>query len=124
MGLSSVLDTNIALYKLHSELAEALPLHDVFVSLIPENVLLGFSGLTPSKEADIRAMLASLTVVPLDDRVKDEAIRLRRTLRLRLPNAIVLATAVVTGSELLTNDRDLGAKATVPYRSLAMKSRT
>ena len=63
--------------------------------------------------------------MPLDEVVKNETIHLRRALRLRLPDAIVLATAVVAGSELLTNDRDFIVKTAtvVPCRSFAMKPR-
>lgn len=124
MGLSSVLDTNIAIHELHGELDEALPAQGVLISVITEIELLGFSGMTPLEEADVRALIAAFTVIPLNEGIKNETIRVRRTLRLRLPDAIVLATAVVTGSELLTNDLDLIAKAAplIPCRSLTMET--
>ncbi|MGV3614759.1 MAG: type II toxin-antitoxin system VapC family toxin [Fimbriimonas sp.] len=122
MGLSSVLDTNIVLYALRGELADSLPTDGVPISVITEIELLGFPGLTPLEEKAIRSLISSLEVVPLDDRVKDEVIRLKRATRIRLPDAVVLASAVVTQSELLTNDRNLMAMATVPCRSLRTTS--
>jgi predicted nucleic acid-binding protein len=107
MELTSVLDTNIAIYKLQGDLDEALPGRGVLISVITEIELLGFSGMTPSEEAKIRAFISAVTVVPLLEEVKNETIRLRKTLRLRLPDSIVLATAIVSGSELLTNDLNL-----------------
>ena len=123
--MSSTLDTNVAIYELHDELNEALPRRDVLVSVVTEIELLSFPGLSIEEEAGVRALLAAFRIIPLDESVKNETIRLRRSLRLRLPEAIVLATAVVAGSELLTNDRDFATKAAavVPPRSLAMKPR-
>ena len=121
--MSSVLDTNLAIHELHDELVERLPERDVLVSVVTEIELLGFPDLSIEEEAGIRALLLSFEIVPLDERVKDETIRLRRAMRLRLPDAIVLATAVVTRSELLTNDLEFALKAApvVPCRSFAMK---
>lgn len=123
--MSAVSDSNIALYHLRDELADPLPETDILISVVTEIERLGFQGISVIEETDIRALIASLKVVPLEEAIKEETLRLRRTLRLRLPDAIVLATAVVTGSELLTNDRDFAAKvATVTScRSLAMKPR-
>ena len=123
--MSAVSDSNIVLYKLRGELGEPLPEEGVLVSVITEIEILGFHGISLVEEADIRTLLAATVVVPLDDEVKDAAIRLRRSLRLRLPDAIILATAVVTGSRLLTNDREFAAKAAtvVSCRSLATKPR-
>ena len=121
--MSAVSDSNIILYKLRGELAEPLPQVGVLISVITEIELLGFHGISVAEEAGIRAFIAGTTVVPLNERIKEEAIHLRKTLRLRLPDAIVLATASVTNSELLTNDRDLAAKATIPCRSLSLKPR-
>lgn len=122
--MSAVSDTNIALYHLRDELIDLLP-RDTLISVVTEIEMLGFRGISVVEEADIRVLIATMTVVPLDLRVKNETIRLRRVLTLKLADAIVLATAVVTNSELLTNDRDLLAKAgaVVPCRSLAMKPR-
>ena len=121
--MSAVLDTNLAIHELHGELVERLPERDVLVSVVTEIELLGFPDLSIEEEAGIRALLLSFEIVPLGERVKDETIRLRRAMRLRLPDAIVLATAVVTRSELLTNDRELAAKASavVSCRPIAMR---
>ena len=123
--MSAVSDSNVALYHLRDELAEPLPKQDVLISVVTEIELLGYPGIGIEEEVGIRALLVNFEIIPLDERVKDETIRLRRTLRLRLPDAIILATAAVTASELLTNDRELMAKAAtiVPCRSLTTKPR-
>lgn len=54
-----------------------------------------------------RAALSSWTVVPVDADIAVSAARFRSAYRLRLPDAIQLATAVATGSAaLVTHDRD------------------
>lgn len=121
MGVTSVLDTNVVLYALRDELADPLPNTDILISVITEIELLGYPSLTPAQEQKIRTLLQSLTVIPLDERVKDEAITIRKTTRLRLPDAIVLATAVVTGSTLVTNDQGLLAQSSGPTRTVQTK---
>ena len=120
--MSSVVDTNIAINKLRGLLDDPLLEGKVLVSVFTKIELLSFPGITVLEEAEIQALIANFTIVPFEQQVKDETIRLRRTMRLRLPDAIVLATAVVTRAELLTNDRELAAKASaiVPCRSIAM----
>ena len=116
-----VLDTNVALYALHNRLEGPLPVVDVRVSIVTEIELLGYPSATEDELSAVRKFLGRIEIVPLGDAVKDEAIRLRRSLRVKLPDAVILATAVVTGSELLTNDQELIARAIVPCRSLRFR---
>lgn len=61
---------------------------------------------TPREHA-VRAFLAWFRLVEIDGPVAEEAIRLRAQRRLRLPDALILATARVNGCLLLTrNTRD------------------
>ncbi|MDA1043873.1 MAG: type II toxin-antitoxin system VapC family toxin [Verrucomicrobia bacterium] len=61
---------------------------------------------TPS-ENSVRAFLASFILLEIDGPVSEEAIRLRADRGLKLPDAIILATARVKGCLLLTrNTRD------------------
>lgn len=59
---------------------------------------------TPQEEEVVREFLSAFTVVPIDDRVAEEAVRLRRARRLKLPDAIIFATARVTGRSLATRN--------------------
>ena len=45
-----------------------------------------------------------LTVIPLSDDVANETIRLRKSYRIKLPDAIIYSTALVTGLPLLTRN--------------------
>lgn len=117
----TVIDTNVVLHLLRGELREPLPTRDVAISVITEIELRGYPASSSEEETTIRALIATLRVVPLDDEVKRETIRLRRTTRLRMPDALVLASAIVLGAELLTNDQALVAAATIRCRSVATR---
>ena len=61
-------------------------------------------GTTPSTEARERAFLRTFTIVPVETDVAEEAARLRRTHRIKLPDAIIWATARVEGRLLVTRN--------------------
>lgn len=75
-----------------------------YASVITRMELLSFGGLSAEEEFRVRRFLADLTIVPLDDETERAAIALRRATRLKLPDAIVAATAWVKGATLLTSD--------------------
>jgi hypothetical protein len=55
----------------------------------------------------VRALLDDFEELPVDNRVRDAAARLRRETRLKLPDAVILATARVHRLPLVTrNTRD------------------
>lgn len=77
-------------------------------------------GARPEVEPATRAFLAGFAHIPLDRAVAEAAIRLRRSRRIRLPDAIIAASADVAGAVLVTrNTRDFDEKepgVRVPYR--------
>jgi hypothetical protein len=77
------------------------------VSSVTRMELLGFPGITPQEESALSDFLREVFVVPIDESVEDEAIRLRRGHRLKLPDAIIAATAMVADATLVTADRGI-----------------
>lgn len=67
----------------------------------------------------LRNFLNTFRVVELDEKVAEEAIKLRRSLKIKLPDAIILASAKINGCQLITrNTKDLDKKdpsIRVPY---------
>lgn len=120
--MSVVLDTNIALYFLGGRLDEPLPSGPYAISIITELELLSFPGISESEERDIRAFAQAVDCVPLNDDVKEHAIRIRRTHGLRLPDAIIAATAIVHQATLLTNDSKIVTRGVVTTMSLRLRS--
>lgn len=117
----TVLDTNIVLYLLAGKLAQPLPPGADGVSVITEMEVLSCSGLTATGEATIRQFLAGVALPAVSVPVRAIAIDLRRKRRLRLPDAIIAASAVHAGGELWTNDEGLSGTAGLRCRSLALK---
>ncbi|MHC6204540.1 type II toxin-antitoxin system VapC family toxin [Breznakiellaceae bacterium SP9] len=81
-----------------------------FTSVIVRMELLAKPGLLPDELAKIRAFLDSVTIVPLTEEIEEQAIAIRRDVRLKLPDSIVAATAVKLGAVLLTNDSEFTKK--------------
>ena len=119
--MTVVLDTNVTLYLLGGRLARPLPLAEYAVSVITEMELLSFPTLTPSEEGAIRQFLASLKLAELSAEVRGIAIQLRRSQRLKLPDAIVAATAIELGAELITNDGRLAKTPGLRTRSVELR---
>jgi predicted nucleic acid-binding protein len=69
--------------------------------------LLSYPVLNAVDEAAIRDFLSDVTIVDLNREIKASAVALRRAHRLKLPDAIIAATAQYVRAVLLTNDLKL-----------------
>ena len=107
MGSVVVLDTNIFIYQANGLLKNPLSLGNFAISLITEIEAFGYKNLTPETESILRALHASVTTIGIDEQIKEEAIRLRKSFTIRTPDAIVVATALVLEAQLYTNDMSL-----------------
>ncbi len=113
-----LLDTNIVLYLLGGRLADPLPSGRYFVSVISEIELLSYPNLNSDEERQIRNFLSDITVVGIDDNIKELAIILRKNYRLRLPDAIIVATAKSLDAILFTNDLGLTSLTEINTQSV------
>jgi predicted nucleic acid-binding protein len=97
------------------------------VKRLPRSGRLGYSvitraellaGATSEDEANVRRLLAGMDELPVDRRVADRAGLLRRELpRLRMPDALIAATALVYSLTLHTkNTRDFKRVPTLRLR--------
>ncbi|MFH7026907.1 MAG: type II toxin-antitoxin system VapC family toxin [Heteroscytonema crispum UTEX LB 1556] len=99
-----LLDTNIVLYFLGGKLANPLPSGQYFVSVITEIELLSYPSLSSDEETQIIEFLNKISIVGIDSNIKNLTIALRKQYRLRLPDAIIAATAQSLNATLFTND--------------------
>ena len=108
------LDTNAILYYLKDDTAAVAVLRGIFaetsalyISAITELELFAYSDLSLDEEALIEELLATISVIPVDSRIARLAAFGRRRPRLKVPDSVIAATAMFTGSKLLTrNTRD------------------
>ena len=75
-----------------------------FVSVITRMEVLAYPSMTPKEELARRRFLADTTVVPISADIEEAAIAIRKSTKMKLPDAIIAATAVVLNAVLLTGD--------------------
>jgi len=71
--------------------------------------LLGYPGITAGEDALIRQRLTQFTYLAISTAIEDKAIELRRSRQVKLPDALIAATALCNGLDLLTMDLGLQA---------------
>lgn len=116
-----VLDTNILVDYLNGVAAAAREIargEDPAISIVSwMEVLVGCAG---NEEKAVREFLSRFELLPIDPRVADRAVEVRRARRIRLPDSIIWATALAHGLVLVTrNSRDFPAgdpSVRIPYR--------
>ena len=106
-GNNIILDTNIVPYLLNGDevLVEYLQDKTFYLSLVNEMELLGFKDITENEEIVIKFFLDDCSVVDINQGIKDIAIKLRKTYSIKLPDAIVAATAIFLGIPLISADK-------------------
>ena len=121
MDLNIILDTNVVLYFLAGRLREPLPQANIYISVITEIELLSYPLLSVESESEINDFLADVTIVDLSKHIKQTTVSLRRQYRLKLLDAIIVATAHFLNAELLTNDIKLLNIPEISVSSLHLK---
>lgn len=113
-GVKLLLDTNIVIgllkgYEPAVQLVQSSGSHlaESAMSQITRMELLGFPGITPAEEHVMQTFLHATTVIAIDHEVEKQAIALRRQHSIKLPDAIIAATALVKNLRLLTLDQAL-----------------
>ena len=113
-GVEYLLDTNFILGMLKNapEVSAILVIKQLnssqcAYSAVTRMELLGFPGITPDEDALIQSKLKRFTYLAIDPVVEDRAISIRRTRQVKLPDALIAATALCHGLQLLTLDLGL-----------------
>lgn len=101
-----MLDTNIALYLLGGDqvLAAVLDQKEVYVSVISEMEMLGYPGISTEEIIRIKSFLAETSIVELTPEVKNKTIEPRQFYNVKLPDAIIAATAIQQNIPLISAD--------------------
>lgn len=113
-GIKYLLDTNfiLGLLKATPEVLATVTDRDLSASscaysAVTRMELLGYPNITSDEELLIADRLSNFTYLPISAEVENLAIALRRTRKLKLPDAVIAATAIHHGMELLTLDQAL-----------------
>ena len=104
-GIEYLADTNAVLYFLSgNECMKPYISKKFAVSVISEMELLSFRRLTAEDETSIRRFLDGCLSLGISEDVKNTTISLRKQFSIKLPDAIIAATASVNGLCLITAD--------------------
>jgi predicted nucleic acid-binding protein len=119
--VNAVVDTNVLIDYLQGRdpAARELERYGVVEVSAVSAAELWAGATTEARERAVESLLATCVVVPVDHAVAREAGWLRRTRRVRLPDAIVWATARIRGHILVTRDEGFPSDAPEvrhPYR--------
>jgi predicted nucleic acid-binding protein len=111
-----VYDTCAAVFLLNKNermlsIQQDLESEEKYVSVITRMELRAKPGITKGELEEIKNLLMDTAVIPLDEAVEEIAVKIRREIKpkIKLPDCIVAATAIVLGATLLTGDTQLKA---------------
>lgn len=122
-----LIDTNVAI----EYIGEVLPkktlilLDDIidkqfYISIINKIELLGFPSITNHEELKFHELIAASNVLDLDENIVTTTIDIRRQYKVKLPDAIIAATAMVNKFIIITRnakdfDKIKGLNVLNPY---------
>lgn len=109
-----LIDSNIFIYYFNGEKQVKIIMDKIrnqevigYFSVISYIELLCYPGLTKSEESKIKHFLRGLVQVKLEDNIVETTIKIRKLYKVRLPDAIIAATAIVKNLQLITrNSKD------------------
>lgn len=101
---------------------EPIPNGNIGYSIITAIEVLSFKGLSSEKENIIRSSLLCLVQVALNETIAEKTIQLRQQYSLKIPDAIIAASAWDCGATLITNDQQLSKVSQIQILSLVINS--
>ena len=106
-----LLDTNALIYLFEHGLV--LPKSILFYSSISKIELLAYPSLDKADESNIRSVLALMQEIRLSDDVVEQTIHIRKAGSLKLPDSLILASALSERCLLVSDDKKLQAHKNV-----------
>ena len=107
-GNKLFIDTNIVLYWLAGDktLAELLNDKQLYVSFITQLELLGYQGINKKDREIIEEFLSQCVIIDINAKIKSEVIRIKQNNSIKLPDRIIVASAMYLDLPVITADAD------------------
>ena len=107
-GIDYLIDTNILVYMLQGNPKVRYFAQEEFlaVSCITEMEILGKYQIFEEEKEIIEELLEQCNVIDITYKIKQTAIKLKQNYRIKLPDAIIAATAIQQNLTLVTADKD------------------
>ena len=74
------------------------------ISVINRIELLGFKGLSKDESEALNSFISNSNIFDLEENIILETIQIRKKYNIKLPDAIIAATCIVTNCSLITNN--------------------
>jgi len=105
-GISIFCDTNPLIYLLNGDrsIARFLDNKQIYISVITELELFGKPNLSIHDNEMIDSLIESCFVIDINQEIKDLYRTLKRSYNIKLPDAVIAATALANGGVLITNN--------------------
>lgn len=106
-GINLVLDTNVIIAVLNgNEIAiELVDGCNLYLSFITELEVQSFSRISEQEKRSLRSFLKECTIIDVNTEIKKECIELRSQYHLKLPDALIAATAKYLDLPLISADK-------------------
>jgi predicted nucleic acid-binding protein len=105
-GVDFLADTNFLIYLLEGNAEASLFAHYTFaISSITEIELLGKYFISEKEKRIIKKLIKNCLVLEMNDSIKNRAIELKQTTKIKLPDAVIAATAICHHLTILTADK-------------------
>jgi len=107
-GNSILVDTNILLYFLGGDdsLIPVLEDKQIVISFVTEIEVLGYHNLTEKERKKTLEFIDRCIIIDIPAGIKELTINIRRLKKLKLPDCIIIATAIYLNIPILTADED------------------
>ena len=107
-GNKVFVDTNIILYLLggDSTIAELLNGKQIYISFITQLELLSYSKGTKKDLMILQEFIDQCVIIDINDEIKEMVINLKRKYRLKLPDGIIISTAMYLDLPLISADQE------------------
>lgn len=83
------------------------PNNEYLISVITEIELLSYSKLTQNDEHILKVALSNFKNIMIDEKIKLETIKIRKNSKMKLPDSLIIATAIIENAILVTSDKQL-----------------
>jgi len=106
-GSKLFVDTNICIYLLNDDhvVADLLNGNQIYISFITEIELYAYHSKNASAKPILDDFIASVNVVNMNNVIKQKTIAVRRDYKLKLPDSIIAASALVENISYITSDK-------------------
>ena len=108
IGNKALFDSNVIIYLSKREISLSFldQFDALFISVITYMEILGYPFSNPKEEKFIKELLSFFRTLYVDQHVADITIDIRKKKRIKLPDAIIAATAISESLQLVTRNVD------------------